>query len=125
AEMNQLAKASLMKDTKFINAHGLERQDAFGISTAADAARLTVVALRRNAINFIVRQKTREVKIVGISGVRTYTLKNRNQLVIEGVATGAKTGSTARAGECLAASSDREPLVRESADGNKSVIPRR
>lgn len=124
-EMNQLGKALGMTDTKFANPHGLDRPDAKAFSTAADVARLSVFAMRRNAINFIVRQKDRQVTVTGSAGKRGYRVKNTNELVGEPGILGLKTGTTNAAGPCVSVCMDREPLVRQKSDGTKGATPRR
>jgi D-alanyl-D-alanine carboxypeptidase (penicillin-binding protein 5/6) len=125
AEMNRLARTLGMNQTRFANPHGLERQGARQFSTAADMARLSIYAMRRNAFNFIVRQPERTVTVIGAAGARTYQVRNTNKLIGRNGITGIKTGTTLAAGECLATCMDREPLVRIKADGNKGVTPRR
>ncbi len=124
-EMNHLGKGLGMTSTRFANPHGLERPGAKAYSTAADVARLSIYALRRNAINFIVRQKDRQVAVSDATGKRTYTVRNTNELIGEPGYIGVKTGTTAAAGPCLAAAADREPLVRLKPDGTKGATPRR
>ena len=63
AEMNRLAKGLGMSQTRFANPHGLERPGAKAYSTAADVARLSVYAMRRNAFSFIVRQPERQITV--------------------------------------------------------------
>jgi len=125
AEMNKLAKFIGMTETRFVNPHGLERPKAQGTSTAADMARLSIVAMRRNAINFIVRQKERHVEVTGSTGKRGYLVRNPNELLGEEGILGIKTGTTAAAGPCLATCMDRDPLVRTKPDGSKGATPRR
>jgi D-alanyl-D-alanine carboxypeptidase len=125
AEMNRLTRALGMTQTRFANPHGLERPGAKAYSTAADVARLSIYAMRRNAFNFIVRQPDRQVSVVGATGPRGYRVKNSNELIGEPGILGVKTGTTAAAGPCLSVCMDREPLVRTKADGTKGVTPRR
>jgi D-alanyl-D-alanine carboxypeptidase (penicillin-binding protein 5/6) len=125
SEMNRLAKALGMTQTRFANPHGLERKGATAHSTAADIARLSVYAMRRNAFNFIARQPERNVRVTGHSGVRNYRVKNSNELIGEPGILGVKTGTTAAAGPCVAVCMDKDPLVRTKADGSKGVTPRR
>lgn len=124
-EMNQLAKALGMSQTRFANPHGLDRPDAKAFSTAADVARLSVYAMKRNAITFIVRQKDRQVSVSGPGGKRGYRVKNSNELVGEPGILGLKTGTTNAAGPCVSICMDREPLVRLKPDGTKGATPRR
>jgi D-alanyl-D-alanine carboxypeptidase (penicillin-binding protein 5/6) len=124
-EMNQLAKAVGMVQTRFANPHGLDRPGAKAFSTAADVARLSIYAMRRNAFNFIVRQPERQVTVTGPAGTRGFRVRNLNQLVGEPGILGVKTGSTSAAGPCLSVCMDRDPLVRLKLDGNKGVTPRR
>ncbi|MBG7607061.1 MAG: D-alanyl-D-alanine carboxypeptidase [Verrucomicrobia bacterium] len=125
AEMNKLSKAILAKNTRFVNTHGLENDPKPGYSTAADMARLSIHAMRRNAISFIVRQPSRKITVNGVSGKRTQTLRNTNELIGEEGILGIKTGTTNAAGPCLATCMDRDPLVRIKHDGSKGVTPRR
>lgn len=124
-EMNQLAKALGMLRTQFANPHGLDRPGAKAFSTAADMARLSVYAMQKNAFNFIVRQPERQVSVTGTGGKRGYRVKNSNQLIGETGILGVKTGTTNAAGACLAVCMDREPLIRQRADGKKGATPRR
>jgi serine-type D-Ala-D-Ala carboxypeptidase (penicillin-binding protein 5/6) len=125
AEMNRLTKGLGMTSTRFANPHGLEREGVKAFSTAADIARLSIYAMRRNAFNFIVRQPSRQIKISGAGGARTYNVRNTNELIGEPGILGVKTGTTAAAGPCLSVCMDREPLVRMKADGSKGATPRR
>jgi D-alanyl-D-alanine carboxypeptidase (penicillin-binding protein 5/6) len=125
AEMNRLAKALGMTQTRFANPHGLERPGAKAFSTAADVARLSIYAMRRNAFNFIVRQPDRQVSVFGAGGTRSYRVRNSNELIGEPGILGVKTGTTAAAGPCVSICMDREPLVRQKPDGTKGATPRR
>lgn len=125
AEMNRLSKAILANNTLFVNVHGLENGPKPGYSTAADMARFAIHTMRRNAVSFIVRQPTRQITVNGISGKRTLTLRNTNEMIGEEGILGVKTGTTNAAGPCLATCMDREPVVRTKQDGTKGVTPRR
>jgi len=125
AEMNKLSKAIYAKNTLFVNTHGLENGPKPGYSTAADMARFAIHAMRRNAITFITRQKSRQVSVTGPEGKRAYTLTNSNELIGEEGILGVKTGTTNAAGPCLATCMDRDPVVRTKPDGTKGVTPRR
>lgn len=125
AEMNRLAKALGMTQSRFANPHGLERPGAKAFSTAADVARLSIYAMRRNAFSFIVRQPSRQVKLQGTGGARTFIIRNSNELVGESGILGVKTGTTAAAGPCVSVCMERAPLVRQKPDGSKGATPRR
>lgn len=120
-EMNKLAEFVLAKNTRFANPHGLDLEAKPGYSTAADVARFSIHAMRRNPITFITRQKSREIKINGVAK----TIINTNELAGETGILGIKTGTTNIAGPCLAICMDRDPVVREKPDGQKGVTPRR
>lgn len=124
-EMNKLAKALGMSQTRFANPHGLERPGTKAYSTAADVVRLSSYAMSRNAFNFIVRQPDRQVGLVTAAGKRSFKVRNSNELVGEPGVLGVKTGLSAAAGPCVSICMDREPLVRTKADGNKGATPRR
>jgi serine-type D-Ala-D-Ala carboxypeptidase (penicillin-binding protein 5/6) len=124
-EMNRLGKALGATQTRFANPHGLERSGAKAFSTATDVAKLSVCAMKRNAINFIVRQKERQISVTGAAGKRSFRVKNTNELVGEPGILGLKTGTTAAAGPCVSICMDRQPLVRQKPDGSKGATPRR
>ena len=42
-------------------------------STAADVARMSIYAMRRNAFSFIVRQPERQIGVAGATAKRSYT----------------------------------------------------
>ncbi len=124
-EMNQLAKATGATATVFANPHGLERPKTKAYSTAADVARMSVYAMRRAAITFITSKQDRQVSVTGPAGKRTFTIKNTNELAGETGILGVKTGTTEAAGPCVSVCMDRDPLVRQKADGSKGATPRR
>lgn len=125
AEMNRLAKALGMQQTRIGNPHGLEREGVKAYSTAADVARLSIYAMRRNAFNYIVRQKDRQISVMGASGRRQFVVRNTNELIQQKGVLGVKTGTTEAAGPCLSVCMDRDPLLRTKPDGTKGVTPRR
>lgn len=125
AEMNRLAKALGMSQTRFANPHGLERPGAKAYSTAADVARISIYAMRRNAFSFIVRQPDRQISVSGAAGKRSYRIRNSNELIGETGVLGVKTGTTTAAGPCVSVCMERDPLVRQKPDGSKGATPRR
>jgi len=120
-EMNELARTLGMRDTRFMNPHGLELPKQQGFSTAADMAKLSIYAMRRPAFAFFVRQKSRTISVAG----KSYNLTTTNQLLGEAGILGIKTGQTNAAGPCLATSMEKDPLVRTKPDGSKGATPRR
>jgi len=126
AEMNRLAKALGMSQTRFNNPHGLDRpRNPGALSTAADVARLSVYVMRKPPLTFITRQTERRVHINGADGRRSFLLRNTNELAGGEGVLGIKTGTTQAAGPCLATCVERDPLVRTMPDGTKGVTPRR
>lgn len=126
AEMNRLAKALGMSQTRFNNPHGLDRpRNPGALSTAADMARLSVYVMRKPPLTFITRQTERRVHVTGAQGPRSFLVRNTNEMVRTDGVLGIKTGTTNAAGPCLATSVERDPLVRTMPDGTKGVTPRR
>jgi D-alanyl-D-alanine carboxypeptidase (penicillin-binding protein 5/6) len=126
AEMNELGKAIGLAKTRFGNPHGLELPKQKGYSTAADVAKLSIYAMRKPGFTFIVRQKDRQVSVIGADGAkRGFKVRNTNELIGEPNILGVKTGTTAAAGACVSVSVERDPLVRDKPDGEKAVTPRR
>ncbi len=126
AQMNALARRLGMQDTRFLNAHGLDSMErALPYSTAGDVARLTRYAMERSAFRFIVSQKERRISVSKAGGERSgFLLRNTNEVLGIDDIDGVKTGTTNRAGACLAISAARAPESRQ--EGEKVVItPRR
>jgi D-alanyl-D-alanine carboxypeptidase (penicillin-binding protein 5/6) len=56
---------------------------------------------------------------------QAFLLKNTNEVVGRNGIDGVKTGTTARAGQCLILSASRKPVVVRIAEDNHEVFPRR
>src|SRR6202047_3031512 len=125
SQMNALARQLGMERTLFVNPHGLEaRRGLQPYSTALDMAKLTAYAMKDAAFRFYVSQKERKVSFHRGGQVFQYLLRNTNELIgTEGI-DGVKTGRTAKAGECIIVSSQREPEVTQQG-GTTLVTPRR
>ncbi len=123
-EMNQLAKMLKMKNTTFVNPHGLDPAAKQGTSTATDMALLAMSAMRNDGLAFMVKQKMRKVTVTRANGKNeSFTLRNTNTLLGKNGVVGLKTGTTAAAGQCLITVIDKKPLVFE-VDGKKHLRPR-
>jgi len=105
-QMNRKAALLGAKDTRFINTNGYFNPKHY--STAYDLGLITRYALQIPQINELV--STREAVVRWIEPEREKEVKNTNRLLfsedVEGI-DGVKTGSTARAGNCLIASATR------------------
>ncbi len=98
--MNVKAQTLGLRDTHFANACGFDAPDHY--STAADLAKLTLVALEHPTFKAFVRSKLEVISSINTN--RSYLLRNTNHLLgrmpgVEGV----KTGFTSKAGRCLVA----------------------
>ncbi len=126
AQMNALARRLGMARTRFLNPHGLdgvERSDPY--STAEDLAKLVAYAMDSSAFRFYVSQKERKITIETVSGEQTaYLLKNTNELLGTSSIDGVKTGTTRKAGGCVAISAARPPESRQQGDQHV-ITPRR
>lgn len=123
AEMNALARHLHMDRTRFLNPSGLDGTER-PYSTAADMARLTRFALEKADFRFFVSQKERRITIHRAGAPSDFLVHNTNQLLGKNRIDGVKTGSTARAGECLILSAARDPIVK--VEGTTShITPRR
>jgi serine-type D-Ala-D-Ala carboxypeptidase (penicillin-binding protein 5/6) len=125
SQMNALARQLGMERTLFVNPHGLEpRKGLQPYSTAVDMVRLTAYAMKDAAFRFYVSQKERKISFSRGSQVSQYLLRNTNELVgTEGI-DGVKTGRTAKAGDCIIISSQRDPEITQQG-GTTLVTPRR
>lgn len=102
-KMNKRARAMGLRDTHFMSPNGLDDR---GYSTALDLARITVRAMRDEALARIARTKFYSVPSAA-DGTRR--LQNRNALLwLYPGAFGLKSGYTGAAGSCLVAAADRD-----------------
>lgn len=122
-QMNALAKHLGMDRTRFLNPSGLDGREK-PYSTAMDIARLTRYAMNNPGFRFYVSQKEREIGIGRGAQRLRYLLRNTNQLLGTDAIDGVKTGSTARAGECLVLSAARPSEVVQQGT-TTLVTPRR
>jgi serine-type D-Ala-D-Ala carboxypeptidase (penicillin-binding protein 5/6) len=126
SQMNSLARKLNMRDTRFLNAHGLDDlEEKLPYSTAADVARLANYALSRPGFTFYASQKERRISWTAPTGeVANYLLKNTNELLgMDGI-DGVKTGTTRRAGACVVISSAQRPESKQNGD-QINITPRR
>ncbi len=125
SQMNALARQLGMERTLFVNPHGLEpRKGLQPYSTALDLAKLTAYAMKDPAFRFYVSQRERKISFNRGGQVFQYLLRNTNELVGTSGIDGVKTGRTAKAGECIIVSAQREPEVIQQG-GTTLVTPRR
>lgn len=118
SQMNALAKNLKMEKTRFVNPHGVDDNvKPLPYSTAEDLARLARYAMNKASFRFYVSQKTRQINFQSGSKSRSYMLRNTNELLGTRGIDGVKTGRTARAGECLVLSANREPEVIKQGQG--------
>lgn len=103
--MNEKAKELGLENTHFVTPHGLDSNEHY--TTAYELAILTDYALKNETFADIVRTKTCNISINGISR----TISNTNELLgnLNGVY-GVKTGFTNGAGRCLVTAVKREDL---------------
>jgi D-alanyl-D-alanine carboxypeptidase (penicillin-binding protein 5/6) len=122
--MNALGKQLKMEKTRFVNPHGIDdKVRPMPFSTAEDMARLTRYAMNKASFRFYVSQKERQVEFERGGQKLHYLLRNTNELLGRNGIDGVKTGRTARAGECLILSANRQAeIVKEGA--NTTVYPR-
>ena len=120
-QMNALGRKVGMKNTRFLNPHGLDDTERSApYSTAADLAELTRYAMDRPAFRFYVSQKERKISVAG----QAYVLRNTNELLGTDQIDGVKTGTTRKAGQCIIVSAARPPESHQQ--GEKFMtIPRR
>ena len=124
-QMNALARELGMERTLFVNPHGLEPQRGLQpYSTALDLAKLTGYAMRDPAFRFYVSQRERKIAVTRNGQVLQFLLRNSNELVGTAGVDGVKTGTTAKAGNCVILSSQHDPEIKQQG-GTTLVTPRR
>jgi len=125
-QMNALARTKGMKNTKFLNPHGLDNLErSVPYSSAEDLAKLTAYAMANSAFRFYVSQRERKIAVSSPAGGQSaYLLRNTNELLGVNSIDGVKTGTTTRAGQCLIISCGKPPDSRQ--EGETHIItPRR
>jgi D-alanyl-D-alanine carboxypeptidase len=112
AQMNALAKQLKMERTRFVNPHGIDyKVKPLPYSTAEDMARLTRYAMSKPSFRFYVSQKERQISFGRAGHQLNYMLRNTNELLGRMGIDGVKTGTSARAGQCLILYANRESEV--------------
>ncbi len=125
AQMNALAKQLKMERTRFVNPHGIDyKAKPLPFSTAEDMARLTRYAMNKASFRFYVSQRQRQISFDRAGHRFNYALRNTNELLGKNGIDGVKTGRSARAGDCLILTSNREPEVVTQGKA-VTVYPRR
>ena len=115
--MNKKAKEVGMKNTKFVNPSGLDKNGIGNYSTSYDMALLTRYAMQNDIYREIVKTKSYVAK----SNLKTYVWKNKNKLLNYKYITGGKTGFTEIAKRTLITSAKKgntELVVVTLNDGN-------
>ncbi|HJT81809.1 MAG TPA: serine hydrolase [Chthoniobacterales bacterium] len=124
-QMNALAKQLKMERSRFVNPHGSDyKVRPMPYSTAEDIARITRYAMNKASFRFYVSQRERQISFSRGGRKMNYVLRNTNQLLGQNGIDGVKTGMTARAGECLVLTSERQPEVVHRGQMT-TVFPRR
>lgn len=104
ARMNEKAAALGLRDTHFMNPHGLDHEEHY--TTARELAIITRAALEHPLIRTIVATRKATIPHNGQDGVRLLVNHNKLLRLYEG-AVGVKTGFTKRSGRCLVSAAKR------------------
>ncbi len=124
SQMNALARHIGMVRTLFVNPHGLEPVSGLQpYSTALDLSKLATYAMNDAAFRFYVSQKERRISLNRVGQSLQYILHNTNELLGKNGIDGIKTGRTAKAGDCIIISAQRDPEVTQQ--GNTTYVTRR
>ena len=112
AQMNALAAQLKMERTRFVNPHGIDyKVKPVPYSTAEDMGRLTRYAMNKASFRFYVSQKERQISFSRAGQQINYMLRNTNELLGKMGIDGVKTGTSARAGQCVILYANRESEV--------------
>ena len=118
--MNKKAREVGMKNTKFVNPSGLDKNGIGNYSTSYDMALLTRYAMQNDIYREIVKTKSYVAK----SNLKTYVWKNKNKLLNYKYITGGKTGFTETARRTLVSTATYDGMnfivvtIRDSDDWN-------
>ncbi len=105
--MNEYASNIGMKNTNFVNPHGLEEKDkSANTSSAYDMALLTKYAMENSIFREIFKTKNYTTK----SSTKSYVWHNKNKLLDEKYITGGKTGFTELARRTLVSTASKDNI---------------
>jgi serine-type D-Ala-D-Ala carboxypeptidase (penicillin-binding protein 5/6) len=124
--MNALARKLGMRETKFLNSHGLDDlEQKMPSSTASDVAKLTNYALGHSGFTFYTSQRERKITWQTTLGdASSYTVRNTNEaLGLSGI-DGVKTGNTRKSGPCVVVSAAQRPDSKQVGEEH-FITPRR
>ena len=126
AQMNALARKLGLRNTRFLNPHGLDDlEKKLPYSTAGDVALLTNYAVGQTGFAFYTSQKERKISWKTAAGeTQSYLLKNTNELLGTNGIDGVKTGTTRKAGACVVISSAKPPESKQVGEQH-FIVPRR
>ena len=104
--MNNLAKKLKLKNTTFVNPHGLD-EESKNYSTAYDMAVIMSYAMKNDIFREITKAKNYTTK----SSYKTYNWKNKNKLLFDyKYTTGGKTGYTELANRTLVTTASKDNM---------------
>ncbi|MBR2926457.1 MAG: D-alanyl-D-alanine carboxypeptidase [Clostridia bacterium] len=107
-QMNRKATELGLKDTHFVNPHGLDHGEHY--TTARELAILTREAMQNSLFREIVSTSRASIPNAETGGVRT--LLNHNKLLhLYRDCIGVKTGFTKKSGRCLVSAAEREGVL--------------
>jgi D-alanyl-D-alanine carboxypeptidase (penicillin-binding protein 5/6) len=126
AQMNALARKLGMRDTKFLNSHGLDDlEQKMPSSTATDVARLTNYALGHSGFTFYTSQRERKITWqTSLGDASTFTVRNTNEALGQSGIDGVKTGNTRKSGPCVVVSAAQRPESKQVGEEHY-ITPRR
>ncbi len=105
--MNEYASNLGMKNSHFVNPHGLENEDkSANTSTVLDMAKLTKYAMENSTFREIFKTKNYSTK----SSTKAYVWHNKNKLLDEDYITGGKTGFTELARRTLVSTGSKDNI---------------
>ncbi|MBR3893770.1 MAG: D-alanyl-D-alanine carboxypeptidase [Clostridia bacterium] len=108
AEMNKIVAALGLKDTHFVNPHGLDHEDHY--STAYEMALLTRHAMKNERLKTIVSTRKTTIPHASTDGARLLVNHNKLLRLYDGCI-GVKTGFTKHSGRCLVSAAEREGVT--------------
>ena len=106
--MNEKSRTLGLKDTHFVNPHGLDHEEHY--TTAKELALITREALKSPVIREICATKRRTIPLHGDEGVRLLINHNKLLASYEGCI-GVKTGFTKKTGRCLVSAAQRDGVT--------------
>lgn len=125
SEMNNLARASGMQNSRWVLPSGADTQKRSNQATTSDMAKISVKLATDSGFGFYAKQKQRSLRVVKRDGREVrISVVNSNKLLGGSLkVAGLKSGYSPAAGQCFSVVADKNSYVQKLPTGGETVTP--